>query len=49
MGYQVIGEDRSRLRGSRTFGKLGDEEEEPATERKREYTDLGLDLVLGER
>ena len=27
--------------------KLGEEEEEPATERSREYTDLGLDL--GER
>ena len=29
------------------LGKLGeeeDEEEEPATERRREYTDLGLDL-----
>ena len=33
-----------------SLGKLGegkDEEEEPATERRREYTDLGLDL--GER
>ena len=32
------------------LGKLGEEEdekEEPATERRREYTDLGLDL--GER
>ena len=29
------------------LGKLGDEEEEPATKRRREYTDLGIDL--GER
>ena len=29
------------------FGKSGEEEDEPATERRREYTDLGLDL--GER
>ena len=29
------------------MGKLGEEEEEPATEQRREYTDLGLDL--GER
>ena len=28
-------------------GNLCDEEEEPATERRRKYTDLGLDL--GER
>ena len=33
--------------GEKRLGKLGkeeDEEEEPATERRREYTDLGLDL-----
>ena len=29
------------------LGKLGEEEDEPAIERKRECTDLGLDL--GER
>ena len=29
------------------LGNLGAEEEEPATERRREYTNLGLDL--GER
>ena len=36
--------------GEEQLGKLGekeDEEEEPAIERRREYTDLGLDL--GER
>ena len=35
--------------GEEQFRKLGEEEdeEEPATERRREYTDLGLDL--GER
>ena len=30
--------------GEEQLGKLGEEEEEPATERRREYTDLGLDL-----
>ena len=30
-----------------SLGKLGEEEDEPAIERRREYTDLGLDL--GER
>ena len=33
--------------GEEQLGKLGDEEEEPATERRRECTDLGFDL--GER
>ena len=36
--------------GEEQLGKLGeeeDEEEEPATERRKEYTDLGLNL--GER
>ena len=46
MGSQVNGVDRSRLPGRGTVGKL-EEEEEPATERRREYTNLGLDL--GER
>ena len=46
VGSEVIGEDRSRLPERRTAGKLG-EEEEPATKRRREYTDLWLDL--GER
>ena len=50
MGSRVIGEDRSRNLAEEQLGKLGgeeDEEEEPATERRREYTDLELDL--GER
>ena len=49
VGSQVIGQDRSRYPGRRTIGKLGekDEKEEPATERRRKYTDFGLDL--GER
>ena len=50
MESQVVGQDRSRLLGRGTVEKLGEEEdgeEEPATERRREYTDLGLDL--GER
>ena len=33
--------------GEEQYEKLGEEEEEPATEQRREYTDLGLDL--GER
>ena len=47
---QVSGVDRSRFPGRRTVGKLGEEEDEegePAIERRRECTDLGLDL--GER
>ena len=47
VGFQVVGEDRSRLLGRGTVGKLGeeeDEEKEPATERRKEYTDLGLNL-----
>ena len=47
VGFQVIGEDRSRLPGRKTAREGGDEEEEPATKRRREYTDLGLEL--GER
>ena len=48
--FQVISEDRSRFPGRGTVGKLREEEneeEEPSTERRREYTHLGLDL--GER
>ena len=51
MGSQVIGKDQSRLPGSGAVGEVGveeDEEEEPSTERRREYTDLGLDLGEGE-
>ena len=49
-GSQVIGEDRSRLPERGTVGgvrKEEDEKEELETERKKEYTGLGLDL--GER
>ena len=41
VGSQVGGIDQSRLPGRRTVGKLGEEEGEPAIERRREYTDLG--------
>ena len=47
---QVSGINRSRFPGRRTVRKLGEEEDEegePAIERRRECTDLGLDL--GER
>ena len=47
---QVSGIDRSRFPGRRTVGEVGkeeDEEREPAIERRRECTNLGLDL--GER
>ena len=30
--------------GEEQLGKLGEEEEEPATEQRREYADLGLDV-----
>ena len=43
MGSQVVGEGRNQLPGRGTVWELG-EEEEPATERRRDYTDLGLDL-----
>ena len=43
--YQVNGIDRSRFPGRRTVRKV--RRGEPAIERKRECTDLGLDL--GER
>ena len=45
MGSQVSGIDRSRFPGRRTDGE--DEEEEPAIQRRRECTNLELDL--GER
>ena len=38
--FQVIGENRSRLLGEEQLKKLGeeeDDEEEPATEQRREY------------
>ena len=44
MGSQVVYEDRSQLPGI-TVGKLGEEEEKPAKERRREHTDLGSDLA----
>ena len=50
MGSQVSGIDRSRFPGKKQLGKLEEEESEegePAIERTRECTDLGLDL--GER
>ena len=40
MRSQVIGEDQTRFPG-----RGEDEEEKPATERSREYTDLGLVLA----
>ena len=50
MESQVSGIDRSRFSGRGNLRKLGEEEDEegePATERKREYTNFGLNL--GER
>ena len=50
MGSQVSGIDRSRFSGRGILRKLGEEEDEegePAIQRKREYTNFGLDL--GER
>ena len=44
---QVSGIDRSDSLGEEQLGKLGEEEDDPALERRRECTDLGLDL--GER
>ena len=47
MGSQVVGKDRSRLPGRETVGKVRrgeDDKEEPATERRRKYTYLWLDL-----
>ena len=42
---QVSGIDQSRFSGRGTVGKLGQEEDEPAIERRRKYTVFGLDLV----
>ena len=47
VGTQVIGEDPRRLPGEEQLRKLGEEEEELATEQRREYADLGFNL--GER
>ena len=47
MGSQVNGIDQTNSLGEEQLGKLGEEEEDPATEQKREYIDLELDL--GER
>ena len=50
VGSQVIGIDRNQFPVRRTVGEVGEEEDqegEPAIERRRECTDLGLDL--GER
>ena len=50
VGSQVSGIDRSRFPGRRTVGEVEEEEDEegePTIERRRECTDLGLDL--GER
>ena len=47
MGSQVIGEDRSRLPEEEQLEKLRketDEEEKTATEQRKKYTDLGLEL-----
>ena len=47
MRSQVSSIDRSQFPEEEQFGKLGEEEDEPAIERRSECTDLGLDL--GER
>ena len=47
VGSQVSDIDQSRFPQRKTVGKLGEEEDEegePAIERRRECTDLGLDL-----
>ena len=41
VGSQVISKDQSRLPGRGQLGKLREEKEEPATEQRREYKDLG--------
>ena len=41
---QVVGEDQSRLPERGQLGEEKDETEEPGTEGRREYTDLGLYL-----
>ena len=40
MGSQVSGIDKNDFLGGEQMGKLGEEEGEPAIERRREYTDL---------
>ena len=43
----VVGVDQSRLCGRRTVGKARrekDKEEEPATEKREKYIDVGSDL-----
>ena len=45
--FQVSGVDEANSLREEQLGKLGKDEEERATERRRKYTDLGLDL--GER
>ena len=50
VGSQVIGQDQSRHPEEEQLGKLRrktDEEAQPATEQRKEYTDL--ELELGER
>ena len=47
MRFQVSGIDRADSLEEEQLRKLGEEEGEPAIERRRECTDLGLDL--GER
>ena len=47
LGSQEGGVDRSRFPGEEQLWKLGEKEDkegEPATERRTEYTDLGLNL-----
>ena len=44
VSFQVIGDDRSRFPGRGTVRELGKKEEESATDRRREYADLGLNL-----
>ena len=41
MSSQVVGENRNRLPTKKQLGKLGQEEDEPAREQRREHTDLG--------
>ena len=46
-GSQLRGVDRRDSLGEEQLGKLGEEKDQPAIERRKEYTDLGFDL--GER
>ena len=45
--FRLSAKTEADFLGVEQLGKLGEEEEEPATEQRREYIDLGLDL--GER